>query len=261
MSPNQLPGSGRAPAHTPGHWLLAQLGKKVLRPGGKETTTWLLDHADIAGKNVVEFAPGLGVTAQDILSRLPKSYIGIDRDADAAAHAATRLAGRGEVRVGHADATGLPDDSCDIVVGEAMLSMHTDKLKRDILREAARILTPGGILVSHELLLTPNTLAEEYKTHIRHDLARAIHVNARPLTVHEWSTLAADAGLTMRDHYQTDMALLEPRRLIADEGLGVVTIAKNLVTKPAARSQVLAMRAAFRRHREHLGAIGAIYVK
>ena len=47
----------------PGHWLLAKLGKRVLRPGGLELTRVMLKRLDIQSCDaVVEFAPGLGVT-------------------------------------------------------------------------------------------------------------------------------------------------------------------------------------------------------
>ena len=49
-------------AKMPAHWLMARLGKRVLRPGGLDTTRWLLQHAGIRPEDdVVEFAPGLAV--------------------------------------------------------------------------------------------------------------------------------------------------------------------------------------------------------
>ena len=38
-----LPGSKLDVSRMPGHWLLARLGKRVLRPGGSELTRALLD--------------------------------------------------------------------------------------------------------------------------------------------------------------------------------------------------------------------------
>ncbi len=68
VTATELPQSGRADADVAGHWLLARLGKRVLRPGGLEMTRSLLAHADVAGADVVELAPGLGRTARDILA-------------------------------------------------------------------------------------------------------------------------------------------------------------------------------------------------
>ena len=84
-SASQLPQTGRADADVAGHWLLARLGKRVLRPGGLEMTHSLLAHAAVAGADVVELAPGLGRTARDILDRGPRSYVGVDADPQAAA--------------------------------------------------------------------------------------------------------------------------------------------------------------------------------
>ncbi len=42
----------------PGHWLLAKMGKRVLRPGGLELTRVMLERLDIQAHDaVVEFAP------------------------------------------------------------------------------------------------------------------------------------------------------------------------------------------------------------
>ena len=58
-----LPYADRPIAIAPGHWVLARAGKRVLRPGGAALTADMLDHARLAGADVVELAPGLGRTA------------------------------------------------------------------------------------------------------------------------------------------------------------------------------------------------------
>ena len=79
-----LPEHGRPVATMSGHWVLAKLGKRVLRPGGRALTRRLLDAADITDSDIVELAPGLGHTAAEIVGRGPRSYRGVDLDADAA---------------------------------------------------------------------------------------------------------------------------------------------------------------------------------
>ena len=79
-----LPGSELDVSRMPGHWLLARLGKRVLRPGGLELTRALLDGLAIGpADEVMELAPGLGVTARMILQRSPRCYTGVERDAKA----------------------------------------------------------------------------------------------------------------------------------------------------------------------------------
>lgn len=65
--------------------------------------------------------------------------------------------------------------------------MQGEKTKNAIVAEAARILRPGGRYAIHELGLVPEDLSKDIKTEIRKGLARAIKVNARPLTLTEWT--------------------------------------------------------------------------
>ncbi len=254
-----LPSANRTDKTVSGHWLLARLGKRVLRPGGIELTRTLLANAGVTDADVLELAPGLGRTATEILNRRPRSYLGAEQDADAARSVRDIVAGHGDVRVTDAADTGLPDACTDVVLGEAMLTMQGDTAKRAIIGEAARVLRPGGRYAIHELALTPDTLVDGIKTQVRQSLARAIKVNARPLTVAEWSQLLTDHGLIVEQVTTAPMALLQPRRLIADEGfLGALRFAKNLLTHHDARRRVRQMRRTFRVHRSSLTAVAIV---
>lgn len=138
----------------PGHWLLARLGKRVLRPGGVELTRRMLDELDILPSDaVVEFAPGLGFTARLTLNRRPYSYTAIEQEEAAAQTVSRILPGpRQRCLVGSAEDTGLPGMSATVVYGEAMLTMQTPDLKCRILKEAYRLLKPGGRYGIHELV-------------------------------------------------------------------------------------------------------------
>ncbi|MEZ0353792.1 methyltransferase domain-containing protein [Mycobacterium sp. pR1184] len=253
------PMSSRADDSVAGHWLLARLGKRVLRPGGVGLTRTMLAGADLTDADVLELAPGLGRTAAEILTRAPRSYVGAEQDPDAAEAVRDVIAGSGTVRVADAADTGLPDASRDVVIGEAMLTMQGDATKHAIVAEAARVLRPRGRYAIHELALTPDTVSEEISTEIRQALARSIKVNARPLTIAEWSRLLSDHGLVIDRVVTAPMALLQPRRVIADEGLiGALRFARNLLLNPDARKRVLAMRNTFRKHRERLTAVAII---
>lgn len=93
-----LPGSELDVAKMPGHWLLARLGKRVLRPGGLKLTRALLDGLAIGPDDeVVEFAPGLGVTDRMILQRKSHRFTGVERDARAAQWTTRQLPSNPEV--------------------------------------------------------------------------------------------------------------------------------------------------------------------
>ena len=256
----------RDEAHLQGHWLLAKLGKKVLRPGGKKLTNWMIDNANPTNKRVVEFAPGLGITAAEILDRNPKTYTGVDQDPDAATATtlSTKQARLGiptEVINGVASDTGLPTGSADLVVGEAMLTMQGEKGKTAIVSEANRILAAGGRYAIHELLLTPNNVDQTVADNLRKALATTIKVNARPLTATEWSELLENNGFKVLSIKVAPMGLLQPKQMIEDEGPRVLKIMFNLARNPQARKRVLAMRKVFSENAQNLGAISIIAEK
>jgi SAM-dependent methyltransferase len=251
-------------ARMPGHWVLARVGKRVLRPGGLGLTAWMLDGLEIGGEDeVVEFAPGLGVTAKMALGRRPASYTGVERDAAAAAEVRGMLEdARDRCVVGTAMRTGLDGGSATVVYGEAMLTMHTASQKASIVREAFRVLRPGGRYGIHEMCLQPEDLGGEEKAEVMRDLSAAIRVGARPLTRAEWRAVLEREGFQVREEATRPMHLLRLRRMIEDEGpLGALRIALNLARDPAARRRVLGMRQAFQRHQHRIGAVAMIAVK
>jgi SAM-dependent methyltransferase len=256
-----MPGSELAAQKMPGHWILARIGKRVLRPGGLELTRWLIDALGVSSEdNVVELAPGLGVTARMLLERKPRSYLGVDRDPAAAARVTHRLAGSGsKCLVGHAEATGLPRECATVVLAEAMLSMQPDSQKQRIVSEANRILRSEGRYGIHELCLNGDDLQPAHRKAIERDLSQTIHVGVRPLAPCEWRELLKSHGFEVVAEHRTLMHLLEPRRMIEDEGFGrFIRILFNLLRDRDARQRVRAMRTVFRRHSHHLSAIALV---
>ena len=259
-----LPGEGLDYSRMPGHWLLAQMGKRVLRPGGWELTEEMLTRLDIQSSDeVVEFAPGLGLTARAALERYPASYTAIERDENAARQTRRYLAGSNQqCLVGRAEETGLPDGCESVVFCEAMLSMQTPGHKEAIAAEAARLLKPGGRYAIPELCLLPDDVVESKKSDISQALSESIHVGARPLTPTEWTELLERQGFAVSPPLTAPMHLLEPGRFIRDEGLRrSLLFVWRLGTRPAARKRIMAMRRVFRAHREHIGGITLVGVK
>ena len=254
-----LPYADRPVATAPGHWVLARAGKRVLRPGGAALTAAMLDHARLPGADVVELAPGLGRTAAEIVAAGPASYVAIDRDPQAAARVAAVVGDRGVVRQGEAADTGLDDACADVVVGEAMLTMQGDKSKAAIVAEAARVLRPGGRYAIHELGVAPDDIDEEHYTQLRRDLARAIHVNARPMTAAAWRGLLEDAGLVVDWVDTAPMALLKMSRNLRDEGPGgAARIMWNVMRDKALRARVMEMRRTFTRYEKDMVGIALV---
>lgn len=261
-----LPQSDRDPAHLQGHWLLARIGKHVLRPGGKKLTERMLANADIAGKDVVEFAPGLGLTTRAILERDPKSYRGVDRDPQVVDIISKLTSEKATIPAScvqrDAADTGLESNSADVVIGEAMLTMQTERGKQAIIGEAFRLLRAGGTYSIHELGLQPDNLDESVKDEVRKALARSIKVNARPLTEQEWRELLEAEGFEVLWRGKEPMALLDMKRNIADEGIGgVLRILRNVLGNKDIRARVLNMKHTFDKYSNELTGIAFVVRK
>jgi hypothetical protein len=68
--------------------------------------------------------------------------------------------------------------------------------------------------------------------------------------------LLESEGFEVQSVDMAPMNLLEPGRLIRDEGLaGALRFVWNLLRDSEARRRVLDMRSVFRRYRKHLGAV------
>lgn len=265
----ELPGQSLNPDKMPGHWLLARLGKRVLRPGGLELTRKMLAGLRPGpSDHVVEFAPGLGVTARMVLASLPASYTAVERDESAAAqvrrwlpanHSGNKVAYR--VIQGLAQETGLQDGCATVVYGEAMLTMQSESLKRQIIREAFRLLQSGGRYGIHELCLSENLPAGQADA-IRRDITDAIHHRALPLSIAEWEAIFRSEGFEVLHRADAPMALLEPARMIRDEGIrGAARFLWRLLRDPQARQRVKTMRRVFRKHQNQMAAVCLILRK
>lgn len=261
---NTVMGHPGSTTKAPGHWVLARLGKKVLRPGGIELTTRMLKALAVSERDdVVEFAPGLGATARIALRRSPRSYVAVERDERAAATVRALLsAPHMRCILGRAEQTGLEDRCATVVYGEAMLTMQSPSAKARIISEAARLLAPGGRYGIHEIALVPDAIDDALVSRICGELSDAIHHSVEPPTLAGWRESLSQHGLRVVREHQAPMHLLEPKRLIADEGVGgAMRFAWNLIRDSKSRERVLKMRSVFRKYQIHLAAVALISEK
>jgi cyclopropane fatty-acyl-phospholipid synthase-like methyltransferase len=254
-------GAGQIAEKMQGHWVLASAGKRVLRPGGLELTRAMLDALAIGPQDrVVEFAPGLGVTARMVLRRQPATYTAVERDPAAAEYLRKQLTGTiATIYQARAEQSGLPNSSATVVYGEALLSMQTQEQKNRIIAEARRLLVPGGRYGIHEICLLPDEISDNVCQEIQAAMSKEIHVGVQLLTRREWQTLFEAHGLKVTWSRERPMHLLEPRRVFQDEGFaGALRFAFNIATNTMLRRRILAMRRLFRRYEKHLGAFSLV---
>lgn len=259
ISPPELPGEGQLVDKMQGHWVLARAGKRVLRPGGIELTRKMLDALAIGpDDDVVEFAPGFGATAGMVLQRQPDSYCAVEREPAAAGLMRRKFADI-KLVLGRAEVSGLPAGCASVVYSEALLSMQTPHQKARIIAEAFRLLRNGGRYGIQELCLLPDNIPDDLRQEIQAAMSKEIHVGVQPLSRCEWMWLFEENGLKVTWSETAPMHLLEPRRLLRDEGLaGSFRIAFRAATNPVLGKRILAMRRLFRKYGKHLGAISLI---
>ncbi len=205
----------------------------------------------------------MSYTARLCLEKSPECYTAIEQNEQAAEIVRSYLNGDEQTcKVGKAQDTGLDSKVATVVYGEAMLTMQSDVRKNEIVAEAARILEQGGRYGIHELCISPDTIDQDKKRAIQKEVSDTIQHPAKPLTPSEWKQLMIDNGFEIESEAIAPMHLLEPKRMIDDEGIfGFLKIAKNLLTKPQARSRVIGMRKVFSKHKDNLAAITLVAKK
>jgi hypothetical protein len=103
---------------------------------------------------------------------------------------------------------------------------------------------------------------EKKKRETTRALTGVVHHGVRPLTVSEWRALLESEGFEIQSVNTAKMSLLEPGRLIKDEGFaGSLRFVTNLLRDSEARRRVLQMRSVFRRYRKQLGAVAITGIK
>jgi Methylase involved in ubiquinone/menaquinone biosynthesis len=228
-----------------------------LRPGGKRATDWLILQANInADTKILEVACNMGTTAIELAQRYGCRIIGVDLNEEALEKArrnavAHGVADRVQFMRGNARALQFDDASFDIVINEAMLTMLNEKDKLKALQEYARVLKPGGCLLTHDMVLK-ETGTKRDNTLER--LRATINVKASPLSSEEWDTLLSEQGFSVTA-LTGSMSLLSPSGMIRDEGFfNTLRIIKNAL-KSQNRPAFMRMFRMFRESKERFGFI------
>ncbi|TCP18040.1 methyltransferase family protein [Nicoletella semolina] len=240
-----------------GHHFLARLGKTRLRPGGKLATDWLIANANFhSEKKVLEVACNMGTTAIQIAKQFGCQITGVDIDEEALKKAKVNINEQEVsdlVQVQRGNATRLPfeDNTFDIVINEAMLTMLPIEAKEKAIREYFRVLKPNGLLLTHDVMLN----REDNTQVVLDKLRNAINISVTPLTKAGWKNTFSNCGFRNVETFTGEMSLLSPKGLIHDEGiLGTLKIIKNAL-KPENRETFKKMFNTFNDPENKLGFI------
>lgn len=247
------------PSRQPGYIFLSQLGKRRLRPGGKIATDWLLKKGNLKRENhVLEVACNMGTTTMELAAKYGCHITACDIDQDALLTAAKNIENAGLkefVSIRQEDALHLSfaDESFDVVLNEAMLTMLSQKGKEKAAAEFFRVLKPGGALLTHNVVLrdTDTELCKQIIT----DLSKVVKANVSPLTLDGWNLLFSRAGFRDISLFSGDVTLMTPKGMLYDEGLkNTMRIIKNALTTEK-RERFFEMARVFKKYKKQIGFI------
>lgn len=238
-----------------GHIFLAKLGKKRLRPGGKVATEFLFQQGKFSSKTrVLEVACNMCTTSIELVKRYGCSIDALDLDVNALEKARFNIEKENLkqfITLHQGNASNLPfeDNQFDIVINEAMLTMLSDDMKIQCLKEYYRVLKPNGILLTHDIMLSNEN------HHLKTDLSRGIAARVAPRTKKGWFDCLESIGFEIIGVNQGKMSLMSPIGLIKDEGVfNTLKIVKNGLKKEN-REKFLSMFKLFRKNKNNLGYI------
>ena len=143
---------------------------------------------------------------------------------------------------GHIEEIPLPDDSVDVIISNCVINLSADK--RQVLREAFRVLKPGGRFAVSDVVVNGEVPAE-----VRRSMELWVGCVAGALEVSQFEALLTEAGFEDSDVEPTRVYHVEDARAFLEEaGLdidaygaavdGKIMAAFVRATKPAAAGVV-----------------------
>ncbi len=215
-----------------GHEFLARIGKKILRPGGKKGTRFLLKNCMIDNNTkILDVACNRGETLIYLHKKYQCELVGLDNNELFLDLAKENLAKKGlldEIKLVLADAQKIPypDNYFDIIINQAMLTMIFPDILDNIIKEYYRVLKPGGLLLTHDL-----AVKDEEGLELISPLRTLVKVPASPKTFSNWSKEFNKNGFKLKNHKFGKMTLINPIGLLYDEGFNMFRILKNGLKK------------------------------
>jgi arsenite methyltransferase len=170
------------------------------------------------GETVLDLGSGGGADVLISARRVGPSgrAIGLDMTDEMLALARRNAAEAGAENVeflrGHIEDVPLPNSSVDVVISNCVINLSTDK--RRVLREAARVLRPGGRLAVSDVVADP-----DMDDATRADMEAWTGCVAGALTRTEFASALAAAGLV-------DVEIRETHRVHAHAGAAIVRARK-----------------------------------
>ncbi|MCB9935646.1 MAG: methyltransferase domain-containing protein [Planctomycetes bacterium] len=237
---------------------LASLGKTELKPGGSYATGALLrmlelgrhEHLLVVGPHAGNTALFASMTTGATTEALVKEEGEKVTEGDPA------LKRRSTARVGKAEEMPFADNRFDAALIEATLAYQTEPQRVATLKEAFRVLNPGGRVGLHELCWRQPPTPE-----VEQCLGAVWRGDIRPLVVRGWWDLLEEAGFQNVRNELAVVSYFTRQGMTADEGEQAVEIFHNAFETPERLQRFSQAYHEFADNRRYYGVIIATAVK
>jgi len=197
--------------------LMAALGKKVIHPGGKQSTRELYAMADLQPHHsVLEIGCGVGTTCIDLVKRFGCNIIITDIDDKMIEKARKNVEAAGlndKIKVEKADIQQLPfaDDTFDVVIIEAV-TMFVNR--QAAIKEVLRVCKPKGKVIEHEFIWRKTPTAKARKI-FEGEICPGIKFD----TAAEWISIYERNGFHNTNFVTGPFRMMSLAGFLNDEGL------------------------------------------
>ena len=211
---------------------MAVIGKRVIHPGGRDSTESLLGQVAITDTTrVLDVGCGVATTAVEIARRFGARVTAVDiapvmLERAQANVAAARLQHLVQVQPGDILDLDFPDGTFDVVIAEAV-TMFVDRQRAA--NELARVTRPGGRVLATEFFWRePPT--EEAREIFLGQVCPGLQFE----TVEDWVRIYGATGLTDLETETGPFEMMTPRGFLADEGAArCLAIMGRVASRPA----------------------------
>ncbi len=230
------------------------VGLKILHPGGIEATNNVLDMLKIEkNMKVLDIACGKGRTSVHIAKKYGCQVIGIDILENSIEEAKIYAKKHGVdhlVTFQAANAENLPfaDNEFDITIAQAMLILVDNKEK--VIREASRVLKPGGKSGWIELSWK-KPAKEDFLLNASKEICAKCISNV--VTFNDWEEMFKQVFANVKVN-SFDMDFRGFSEMIKEEGILIgLKVMFRYMTKPTIRKRMMKLNNFFKTYPEYIG--------